>query len=104
MNHLCDTIQLVEGTYCPADSADVLLSLIADKIKFHSLQKLLLKDENDLRFIHAERRIEELKESKRSVTKSILKARNEGYFMKIDGMITIELVKQVKSYEKTSET
>jgi len=72
----------------------VLLSLIADKIKFHNLQTLLLKDKNDLRLIQAERRIEELKESRKSVTELILKARDEGYSLKIDATINIEFLKQ----------
>lgn len=94
MEELFNTIQLVEGTYSPTDSADVLLSLIADKIKFHNLQILYLKDKNDTEIIHAEKRIEELKESRKMVTNLILKARNAGYNLKIDGSIKIEMIKQ----------
>ncbi|AXT51612.1 hypothetical protein D1818_12480 [Aquimarina sp. BL5] len=63
MNPINNSIKLVEGTYSPINSADVLLSLIADKIKFHNLQILSAKNKNDLRVIHAEMRIIELKAS-----------------------------------------
>lgn len=85
-------IKLVEGTYSPSDSADVLLSLIADKIKFHSLQKVLIVDERDPKLVQANKRIEELKEARRSVTALIVKARNENYSLKVEGTVTIELV------------
>jgi hypothetical protein len=87
-------IKLVEGTYSPTDSADVLLSLISDKIKFHNLQILCLKDKSGPKLIHAEKRIEELKKSRKRVTDLILKARNTGYNLKIDGTIKIEMLPQ----------
>ena len=93
MDAIHEQIKLVEGVYSPVNSADVLLSLIADKIKFHNLQILTIKDENDPRVAHAEVRIAELKASRDLVTKLIIKARNEGLVMKIDGTIHIELFK-----------
>lgn len=93
MRQIDKRIKLVEGEFCPSDSADVLLSLIADKIKFHNLQKILIKDEGDPRLIRAERRIGELMEARKSVIESIVKARNEGYSLKIDATVHIEFVK-----------
>ncbi|WP_299215603.1 hypothetical protein [uncultured Dokdonia sp.] len=94
MDLITNQIKLVEGTYSPINSADVLLSLIADKIKFHSLQILNIQDKSDPRVIHAELRIVELKESRKLVTELIVKAQHEGYDMKIDGTIHIEMIKQ----------
>ncbi|TGV03137.1 hypothetical protein [Flavivirga rizhaonensis] len=87
-------IKLVEGVYSPINSADVLLSLIADKIKFHNLQILTIKNKDDPKVKHAEMRVAELKESKKEVTELIIKARDEGLYMKIDGMINIEMFKK----------
>lgn len=95
MNPINNSIKLVEGTYSPINSADVLLSLIADKIKFHNLQILSAKNKNDLRVIHPEMRITELKASRELVTKLIIQARDKGLHMKIDGIINIEMFKQV---------
>lgn len=94
MNANFYNFQLVEGTFSPADSADVLLSLIADKIKFHNLQILCLQDKKGFDMAHAQKRIGELKETKKEVSELILKARNSGYHLKIDGKINIELIKQ----------
>ncbi len=94
MEELFSSFKLVEGTYSPTDSADVLLSLIADKIKFHNLQILCLSDKKNVELIHAEKRIEELKESRKMVTDLILKARDAGYNLKIDGTIKIEMLQQ----------
>ena len=88
LNH----IKLVEGIYSPADSADVLLSLIADKIKFHNLQILCAKDGTAPAVAHAHRRIQELKESRRMVSGLVLGARHTGHHLKIDGTVRIELV------------
>ncbi|WP_299223622.1 hypothetical protein [uncultured Aquimarina sp.] len=94
MDPINNSIKLVEGTYSPINSADVLLSLIADKIKFHNLQILSSKDKNHPQVMHAEMRIAELKASRDFVTKLILQARDQGLHMKIDGIINIEMFKQ----------
>lgn len=86
------TFKLVEGTYSPSDSAEVLLSLIADKIKFHNLQLLSLRDKESVQLEHAKRRIEELKASRKMITDVILRARDTNYQLKIDGVIKIELL------------
>lgn len=97
MDSITNKIKLVEGTYSPINSAGVLLSLIADKIKFHNLQILNIRDKNDPDVIHAEMRIAELKESRKLVTELILKARHEGFRMKIDGTVYIEMIKESAS-------
>lgn len=97
MREICNRVKLVEGEFGPGDAADVLLSLIADKIKFHNLQKLLIKDEDDPSLVQAERRIGELKEARKSVIESILKARDEGYSLKIEAIVNIEFTKKPDS-------
>lgn len=92
MKHIADPIKLVEGEFCPGDSADVLLSLIADKIKFHNLQKVLIKDVEDPKLEQAERRIGELQEARKSVIESILQARDAGCYLKVNATVNIEFV------------
>ncbi|WP_271765120.1 hypothetical protein [Aquimarina algiphila] len=93
MDPIHNSFKLVEGIYSPINSADVLLSLIADKIKFHNLQILNFQDKNDPNVMRAEMRIEELKASRKLVTDMIIKARDKGLHMKIDGIINIEMLK-----------
>jgi hypothetical protein len=86
------TINLVKGTFAPAEAADVLFSLISDKIKFHHLQILSLQNGVDTNTEWSEQRIASLKKSKNSVKDLILRARNEGYKLQIDGDISIKLI------------
>ena len=86
-----EVVQLVTGTFSPAEAADVLLSLINYKIKFHSVQILNLQDgENDV-IEKSEKRIQELKEAKNKMTRLILDARHKGQNLEIDSMISITL-------------
>jgi len=87
------TIKLVEGTYTPAEAADILFSLIGDKIKFHNLQILSLQERFGLDTSHSEARILELKAAKNETKDLILEARDQGYQIEINGSIEIKFVK-----------
>lgn len=87
------TIKLVEGTYTPAEAADILFSLIGDKIKFHNLQILSLQERFGLNKSHSEERIRKLKEVKNDTKDFILEARDRGYQIQIDGAIQIKFVR-----------
>ncbi|GMN09816.1 hypothetical protein MTsPCn9_18590 [Croceitalea sp. MTPC9] len=84
-----DIIQLVEGSFSPAEAADVLLSLINYKIKFHSVQILNLKEIEKDAVKKSEKRIEELKDAKNKVTELVLNARKKGENLKINSTITV---------------
>ncbi len=91
------TIKLVEGTYTPAEAADILFSLIGDKIKFHNLQILSLQERFGIDSVHSEHRIKELKEAKTQVKDLILEARDAGYTLQIEGDIKIKFLHQKRS-------
>lgn len=82
----------MEGIFSPADAADVLFSLISDKIKFHHLQMLSLKTGIDANVYWSEQRIASLKIAKNELKDLILKARDEGLRLQIDGDINIKLI------------
>lgn len=88
---LTDAFLLIEGLFPPAEAADVLLSLLNDKIKFHTVQLLNLKDMGQSDFLNSEERIKQLREAKNKITDIILDARNEGKALKIHS--TIEIAK-----------
>lgn len=88
-NETNEVVQLVTGTFSPPEAADVLLSLINYKIKFHSVQILNLQGcENDI-IEKSEKRIEELKKAKNKMTQLILDARQKGQSLEINSMISI---------------
>lgn len=85
------TLKLVEGSFSPAEAADVLLSLINDKIKFHTVQALNLKEGYQEDTSHSEQRIKELKEAKKMVKDLVVKAQKEGLKVEIHSPISIRL-------------
>lgn len=92
--HLQSNVKLVKGTFLPVEAAEVLLSLLAYKIKFHTVQLLGNKEEqNENEITPSRQRIIELEKAKTMVKDLILKARDEGYELEIDGEIKINLKK-----------
>lgn len=98
MSELTQNIQLVKGIFSPIEAADVLFSLISDKIKFHNLQMLGVQVHFGNDTSQSEQRIKALKEVKNLAKDLILKARDEGYEVKIDSTIEIELIKIDNSF------
>lgn len=86
-----ESFLLIGGKFTPADAAEVLLSLLNDKIKFHTVQLLNLKDTDRVDYLNSENRINELKVAKGRMTEIILDARTQGKQLKIHS--TIEITK-----------
>lgn len=86
-----ELVQLVSGTFDPAEAADVLLSLVNYKIKFHSVQLLNLQNHEKEAIEKSEKRIAELKIAKQKVTDLILDARKNGQSIEIKSEISITL-------------
>ena len=62
-----ENIAFIKGQYSPAEAADVLLSLLNDKIKFHSVRALNLRHEQVNSDRTSEGKIRKLKEDKKIV-------------------------------------
>lgn len=88
-------IQLISGSYAPAEAADILLSFVNDKIKFHTVKKLNGPEHQLFDETHSDLRIEELREAKRTITNLVLEARNKGMLLEIDSTIQIALKEAV---------
>jgi len=84
-----ETIQLVEGVFSPAEAADVLLTLINDKIKFHTIHALKLTGGDERDITNSEQRIAELREAKKKVHELVVQARNSGTKLNINSVINI---------------
>ncbi|NAY91998.1 hypothetical protein GTQ34_08710 [Muricauda sp. JGD-17] len=82
-------VSLVEGEFEPAESAEVLLSLLNYKVKFHSVRLLNLKEVKNADSENSQKRIDALKAAKQEVTKLVLEARNNGWNLQIDSTIKI---------------
>ncbi|WP_411029020.1 hypothetical protein [Spongiimicrobium sp. 3-5] len=88
---MAKSIKLVKGAFEPADAADVILSLINDKIKFHTIQSLNLKKGSTEDQERSEQRITELTKAKKMVTELVVIARDQGFEIEIDSNIEITL-------------
>ena len=84
-------ITLVKGTFAPSEAADVLLTLINDKIKFHSIQVLNLIEGSEKDIAYSEERIKALKAAKADITEMVVEARNKDLVLEINSSIQIQM-------------
>ncbi|MCX2718246.1 hypothetical protein [Lentiprolixibacter aurantiacus] len=84
-------ITLVKGTFAPSEAADVLLTLINDKIKFHSIQILNLREGSEDDIANSEERIKALRTAKAEITKMVVEARNKDLVLEINSSINIQM-------------
>lgn len=84
-------ITLVKGTFAPSEAADVLLTLINDKIKYHSIQILNLREGSEEDIAYSEERIKALKTAKSKITDLVVEARNKDLVLEINSSIEIQM-------------
>jgi len=84
-------ITLVKGSFAPSEAADVLLTLINDKIKYHSIQILNLREGSEEDIAYSEERIKALKAAKSEITEMVIEARNKGLVLEINSSIEIRM-------------
>jgi hypothetical protein len=85
-------IQLVTGSFTPSEAADVILSLIDEKINFHKLQRLrwcegYFKADTS----YADQRIAELEAQKVLARNFVRQAREQGKCLNIKGTLEITM-------------
>lgn len=82
--------QLVKGTFTPSEAAQVVLSLIDEKINFHKVQKLQLWEGNHkCQTGPLDGRIKELELEKKAAAAFIEKTRKLGQTLEINGILEI---------------
>lgn len=87
-----ENIKFIEGNFSPAEAADVLLSLLNDKIKFHTVKSLNLREMENDSVDGSSDRIIKLQEAKKRVEKLVVLAYKNGMELKINSNIEINLV------------
>ncbi|MFT5736930.1 MAG: transcriptional antiterminator Rof (Rho-off) [Maribacter sp.] len=92
-----ENIKFIEGHFSPAEAADLLLSLLNDKIKFHTVKALNLRQGEKDSVCSSTERISSLKEAKKRVEELVVAAHKNGMELKIDSSIAISLVAILKS-------
>ena len=85
-------IQLVDGTFTPSETADVVLALLQEKINFHKLQRLSwCEGSTDADTQYPDDRIAELQSEKQVIKDFIAQVRHEGKRLRINGTLEITL-------------
>jgi hypothetical protein len=95
INEVMQKIQLVEGKFTPSEANDVVTALINEKINFHKIQRLCIKEGNEAANCHyPNERIRELITEKRIAKDFIKEARRQGYDVHINGTLEITFEKK----------
>lgn len=89
---MTESIKFIDGCFTAAEAADVLLSLLNDKIKFHTVKSLHLREGKSDSDCGSLERIRKLKEAKKRVEELVVKAHKMGHQLEIDSTITIKLI------------
>ena len=86
-------LKLIEGTFSPSSTSDLLKSFINEKIKYHKVNRLMLTEANhndDTSYDNS--RINELKKDLLELEETIQFARANKKKFKLKSMIKIELI------------
>ena len=81
-------ISLISGKFEPSGAADVLLSMINDKIRYHTVKSLKLNTEIEEE-PSSTNRIQQLKDAKSRTIQEVQQAFKEGHQLEIEGTIII---------------
>lgn len=91
-------IQLTKGEFSPTDASQIILNLLNEKINFHRIQRhQIWEGDHQCNTKIIDQRIEELENEITKAKALILKAKEQGLKLKIDGSLKITLLENPKS-------
>jgi hypothetical protein len=82
-------IKLIEGTYSNKEAADILLSVLGDKIRFHEIKKLSLRERHGIDSIESGERLTELRAARQEIIDLFKNPENEDLQFSISSSINI---------------
>jgi histidinol phosphatase-like PHP family hydrolase len=83
---------LIEGTFSPHDAAEVLLSVLSDKINFHEVQMLSCAERNSQGGAFSKKRFEALSATREEITELLKAARAQNQRFEIHSRVDITLI------------
>ncbi len=86
-------LKFIEGEFQPEEANAVLCDIIGSKIRHHNLKILNIKVSANGEVQHSEERVEALVHVNQAVKEITQYAIKEGYTLKIDSTINIQLMK-----------
>ncbi|HET8827888.1 MAG TPA: hypothetical protein VFM79_01040 [Pelobium sp.] len=85
------SLTLLKGDFTPDETIDVLFSLINEKIRFHNLHILGIKEGRSGDKTLHEKRLEELLETKKMISNFVTNAESGTKKISIDGIINLKI-------------
>ena len=79
---------MIKGNFNAVEAADILLSMINDKIKYHTVKSLNLNQSSEDQN-YSQQRIAQLRDVKRTVTELVIEANKAGHWLEIEGTVKI---------------
>ena len=90
------SLTLLKGIFSPNETVEILFSLINEKIRFHNLQILGLKEGKSGDTLIHEKRLQELMDTRNMISDFVAKAGDMN--ISVDGLIDLKFVaKEVKN-------
>ncbi|WP_051286106.1 hypothetical protein [Salinimicrobium terrae] len=93
------TLKLIDNKFTPEEAKEVLLTLINDKIKFHSTKNFSSEIRTGLSQEHSRQRIKELEEAKKEIIALIRKAEDVNILLDVESSIHISGNPVEKKYQ-----
>ena len=84
--------QLIAGVFDPQEAGKIVFSLIGNKIKYHTLEKLSIQERFNGNVSHSEKRVEELNRISTALRTLIDDAIKQRKQLQINSVIEIKLV------------
>jgi hypothetical protein len=81
--------QLIDGTFTPAEAAEVLLSLVKSKMDYHKLDRLSHKERSGKRHTHSEHRLRSLTKLNGELQELFAAAAASNRNLKVNGWIEV---------------
>jgi hypothetical protein len=93
---IASIISLIEGKFSPEEAAEIIETMVADRIRFHNIQMLRMWEGNhNFDSKHWDKKIEEMKADKNMAKQLIDEAKREGYKVEIVTNIEVRISKPV---------
>jgi len=84
-------IKFIDGSFTPAEAAEVLFAVLGDKIRFHNIQVLSLQERFNKDASHSRKRLEELHAAEDQVSELLAAAREAGATIEIQSTIQLTI-------------
>jgi hypothetical protein len=84
-------IKLIDGNYSNEEAADILLSIIGDKIRFHQRKKLSQKERHGIDALESIQRLKELEADRAKILDLIKSSEGQNVEFSISASIDIKV-------------